>query len=85
MSSETAATVEPAAAAYPGEIPAATAASLTGASAGQSQLRRNLRRFLIGNKLNLVGLIIVILFFVLAIFGQVFAPYSPYALESTGS
>ncbi len=50
-----------------------------------NQLRRNLRRFLIGNKLNLVGLIIVALFFLLAVFGQAVAPYDPYAQDITGS
>ena len=60
-------------------------ASLTGAAASQSQLRRNLKRFLIGNKLNLIGLIIVVVFFLLAIFGQALAPYDPYAQDITGS
>jgi len=85
MSVETAVSAEPAATTLPGEIPVAAVTSLTGATAGQSQLRRNLRRFLIGNKLNLVGLVVVVLFFLLAIFGQVFAPYSPYAQDITGS
>ena len=49
--------------AYPGAVSTEELASLQGASAGQSQLQRNLRRFLIGNKLNLVGLVIVIVFF----------------------
>ena len=39
---------------------------------------RNLKRFLIGNKLNLVGLSLVGLFIFLAIFGRVIAPYDPY-------
>ncbi len=50
-----------------------------------NQLRRNLKRFLIGNKLNLVGLIIVILFFFLSIFGQALAPYDPYAQDITNA
>src|SRR5215218_5125858 len=85
MSPETAVSADPSTAAYPGDVPAAASASLTGASPSQSQLRRNLKRFLIGNKLNLVGLIIVILFFVLAIFGEAFAPYDPCAQDITGS
>lgn len=51
----------------------------------QEQMRRNLHRFLVKNRLNLVGLIIVIIFFVLAIFGQALAPYDPYAQDITGS
>ena len=43
-----------------------------------SQFRRNLKRFLIENRLNLAGAIIVVLFFVLAIFGQWLAPQDPY-------
>jgi peptide/nickel transport system permease protein len=85
MSQQTAVGAEPAAAGYPGNLQAAPSASLTGASASQSQLRRNLNRFLIGNKLNLIGLIIVVVFFVLAIFGQALAPYDPYAQDITGS
>lgn len=73
--------------------PLAAAAPATGAGAlalapqrtAGNQLRRNLRRFLIGNKLNLLGLIIVALFFFLAIFGQVVAPYDPYAQDITNS
>src|SRR5215211_1738311 len=84
MSQQTAVGTEPAVAPYPGDIPAA-GTSLTGASASQSQLRRNLKRFIIGNKLNLLGLIIVIVFFLLAIFGQALAPYDPYAQDITGS
>lgn len=51
----------------------------------QEQMRRNLHRFLVSNRLNLVGLIIVIIFFILAIFGQALAPYDPYAQDITGS
>src|SRR5688500_17321078 len=85
MGVETAVSAEPAAPTRPGEIPADAVTSLTRADSGQSQLRSNLRRFLIVNKLNLVGLIIVLLFFLLAIFGEVLAPYSPYAQDITGS
>ena len=86
MSAETTMTTKPAAP-YAGEMPAAESASLTRAASapGQSQLRRNLKRFLIGNKLNLAGLIIVVIFFILAIFGQALAPYDPYAQDITGS
>ena len=45
------------------------------------QLRRNLRRFLIGNRLNLIGLLIVAGFFVLAVFGEWLAPYDPTAID----
>ncbi|HQY31344.1 MAG TPA: hypothetical protein PK691_08660, partial [Thermomicrobiales bacterium] len=40
---------------------------------------RNLKRFLIGNKLNLVGLILVGMFLFLALFGRHIGPYDPYA------
>jgi len=51
----------------------------------QEQLRRNLHRFLVKNRLNLIGTIIVIVFFLLAIFGQLLAPYDPYQQDITGS
>ena len=85
MSAETAVGAERAVVAYPGDIPTSEMPSLRGAASGQSQLRRNLKRFLIGNKLNLAGLIIVVIFFILAIFGQVLAPYDPFAQDITGS
>ena len=85
MSADTAVRTEPVSVAYPGDIPASDAPGLRKASSGQSQLRRNLKRFLIGNKLNLAGLIIVVVFFVLAIFGQALAPHDPYAQDITGS
>ncbi len=86
MSAETSAPATGAAPPYPGDLSTAELATLTSAaSTGQSQIRRNLKRFLIGNKLNLVGVIIVIIFFVLAIFGQALAPYDPYAQDITGS
>jgi peptide/nickel transport system permease protein len=44
-----------------------------------NQTMRNLRRFLIGNRLNLLGLCIVGLFFFLALFGETIAPHDPYA------
>jgi peptide/nickel transport system permease protein len=50
-----------------------------------SQLRRNLKRFLIGNRLNFVGLVIVLLFVFLSLFGQALAPYDPYAQDITNS
>lgn len=48
-------------------------------------LRRNLKRFLIGNRLNLIGAIIVLLFFVFAIFGELLAPHDPYAVDIVNS
>ena len=57
MRTDTAVTAEPLPVAHPSGTPASQVTTLTGASAGQSQLRRNLKRFLIGNKLNLVGLV----------------------------
>lgn len=47
-------------------------------SAQTNQTRRNLYRFLIRNRLNLFGTIIVVLFFILAIFGSALAPHSAY-------
>jgi peptide/nickel transport system permease protein len=49
--------------------------------AERSQLRRNLRRFLVGNRLNLIGLVIVLAFFFLSIFGELLAPHDPYAQD----
>ena len=40
---------------------------------------RNLRRFLIGNRLNFIGLCLVMLFLFLSIFGSAIAPYDPTA------
>lgn len=85
MSAETAVGPDQAAVAYPGDFSAAEMPGLRAAASGQSQMRRNLQRFLIGNKLNLVGLIIVVVFAVLAIFGQTLAPHDPYAQDITGS
>jgi peptide/nickel transport system permease protein len=39
----------------------------------------NLRRFVIGNRLNLLGLCIVVLFLFLSAFGAIIAPYDPTA------
>jgi peptide/nickel transport system permease protein len=50
-----------------------------------SHLRRNLKRFLIGNRLNLIGVIIVALFFFLAIFGEAIAPYGVNQQDITNS
>lgn len=69
-------------------VPASVASASPGALAqrrGQSQLRRNLKRFLIGNRLNFAGVVIVVLFFFMAIFGELLAPYDPYKLDVTGS
>jgi peptide/nickel transport system permease protein len=51
----------------------------------RSQLKRNLHRFLVRNRLNLVGLILVVVFFALAVFGQALAPHDPYAQDITES
>jgi peptide/nickel transport system permease protein len=85
MSADTAVSAEPSGVAYPGDIAAPGASGLREAASGQSQLRRNLKRFLIGNKLNLAGLIIVVVFVILAIFGQALSPHDPYAQDITGS
>ncbi|MCA9877091.1 MAG: ABC transporter permease, partial [Thermomicrobiales bacterium] len=63
----------------------ATDPSLADTSRSQSQLRRNLKRFLIGNRLNFIGLCLVVLFFFLAVFGEAIAPHDPYAQDITGS
>ena len=51
----------------------------------RSPLRRNLRRFLIGNRLNFAGLVIVGLFLFLSVFGEALAPHDPYAQDITAS
>ncbi len=51
----------------------------------RGQLQRNLRRFVVGNRLNLVGLVLVVLFLVLAAAGQLIAPYDPYAQDIIGA
>lgn len=56
-----------------------------------NHLRRNLRRFLIGNRLNLAGTCLVALFFVMAVVGLLddrglqLTPSDPYAQDITGS
>jgi peptide/nickel transport system permease protein len=50
-----------------------------------NQTVRNLKRFLIGNRLNLIGVIIVVLFFFLSIFGETVAPQDPYKQDITNS
>ncbi|HEX2282942.1 MAG TPA: ABC transporter permease [Thermomicrobiales bacterium] len=85
MSAETAVGAKPASVAHPSATLTTEGQELRSAASGQSQLRRNLKRFLIGNKLNLVGLIIVVVFFFLAIFGQALAPHDPYAQDIIGS
>lgn len=50
-----------------------------------SQLWRNLKRFLIGNRLNLIGVIIVVVFLFLALFGEAVAPQDPYKQDITNS
>ncbi len=50
-----------------------------------TQMWRNLKRFLIGNRLNLLGVIIVLVFLFLALFGEFLAPHDPYAPDITNS
>jgi len=50
-----------------------------------NQFRRNLKRFLIGNRLNLVGVIIVALFLILSLVGEAIAPHDPYAGDITNA
>lgn len=50
-----------------------------------NQLWRNLKRFLIGNRLNLIGVIIVVVFLFLAFFGEAVAPQDPYKQDITNS
>jgi peptide/nickel transport system permease protein len=75
-------------------IDSATLATATGTASplmqaeqwkSESQLRRNLKRFLVNNRLNLIGVIIVGLFLFLAAFGQLLAPHDPYAADITNS
>lgn len=85
MSAETTAASATASSALVAEAPEPQLTSLRSAGSTQNQLTRNLKRFLIGNRLNLIGVIIVIIFVILAIFGQVLAPYDPYQQDITGS
>lgn len=75
-------------------IDAATLAEATGTASPlelesmrrpESQLRKNFKRFLVGNRLNLLGVIIVAIFLFLAVFGKLLAPYDPYAADITNS
>ncbi|MEQ1831023.1 MAG: nickel transporter permease [Pirellula sp.] len=50
-----------------------------------SQLKRNLKRFLIGNRLNLAGVIIVVIFTFLSIFGEFVSPHDPYKQDIINS
>ncbi|MDQ3466688.1 MAG: ABC transporter permease [Chloroflexota bacterium] len=50
-----------------------------------NQLRRNLRRFLVGNRLNLAGVIIVLLFLLLSLFGELISPHDPFQQDITGA
>jgi peptide/nickel transport system permease protein len=50
-----------------------------------NQFRRNLDRFLVKNRLNLVGVVIVLGFLFLAAFGPMLAPYDPNAQDITNS
>ncbi|MGI8475851.1 MAG: nickel transporter permease [Thermomicrobiales bacterium] len=70
-----------------GGVPIAESSGL-GALASRrptSQLRRNLSRFLIGNRLNFAGVVIVFLFIFLSIFGQLVSPHDPYKQNITGA
>lgn len=51
----------------------------------RSHLRRNLKRFLVDNRLNLTGVVIVAVFLFCAAFGEWVAPQDPYAQDITGS
>ena len=50
----------------------------TGTNRERTHLRRNLHRFLVGNRLNLVGVVIVGTFLVLSLAGELIAPDDPY-------
>ncbi|MDQ3692924.1 MAG: ABC transporter permease [Chloroflexota bacterium] len=72
----------------PRQAPPETSATLADAAnerRQRSQIQRNLRRFMLGNRLNLVGLVLVVLFLLLALAGQAIAPYDPYAQDILGS
>jgi peptide/nickel transport system permease protein len=51
----------------------------------RNQLKYNIKRFLIANRLNLIGVIIVAVFFLLSIFGEAVAPHDPYQQDITNS
>jgi peptide/nickel transport system permease protein len=84
MSAEHVTTTSPIAAATVSDMSTANLTVLSQRRA-QSQLRRNLKRFLIGNRLNFIGVVIVVIFFFMAIFGELLAPKDPYAQDITGS
>jgi len=56
-----------------------TLGDLRGARKAPNMTVRNLKRFLIGNRLNLLGLSLVVLFLLLSIVGRSIGPYDPYA------
>ncbi len=56
-----------------------TLGQVGGSRRAQNMTLRNLRRFLIGNRLNFIGLCLVMLFLFLSIFGSAIAPYDPTA------
>ncbi|MFM9108783.1 MAG: ABC transporter permease [Chloroflexota bacterium] len=64
---------------------AATASQVAAPRQETSQFRRNLKRFIIGNRLNLIALIIVLLFLFLSLFGQAISPYDPFQQDITNS
>jgi len=64
---------------------ASSALAAAGRLPATSQFRRNLKRFLVGNRMNLIGVVIVLTFFFLCIFGQAIAPHDPYAQDIRGS
>lgn len=67
-------------------LPANASALLQSERRGpDNQLRRNLHRFLIANRLNLLGVIIVTVFVFLAIFGEFLAPHDPYTPDITNA
>jgi peptide/nickel transport system permease protein len=50
-----------------------------------ASFQRNVRRFLVANRLNLTGLIIVALFLLLALFGEWLAPHDPFKQDITNA
>jgi peptide/nickel transport system permease protein len=61
------------------ENPPSSLGDLTSASKAPNITLRNLRRFMIGNRLNLLGLCLVALFLFLSAFGSIIAPFDPAA------
>ena len=75
--------ITPPAVATPSSVPGAPSSvsrldELVEPRRASNQTIRNLRRFLIGNRLNLLGLSLVALFFVLSLIGETIAPHDPY-------